>query len=75
VSTAKGVEGLAVEPDKHYLPAETAEQFADQLVRLRDPNLRKSLVREARLLVEQRYSWQVAGAAFLALLDETLGQA
>jgi glycosyltransferase involved in cell wall biosynthesis len=73
VSTAKGVEGLAVEPNVHYLPAETAEQFATQLVALRDRDLWARLVAAGRLLVEQRYSWDVAGEAFLDLLDQSIG--
>jgi len=74
VSTAKGIEGLAAEPGVHYLPAETPQQFAAQVVTLRDPATRGRLVAAGRLLVEERYSWRVAGSAFLALLEACLAQ-
>ena len=74
VSTAKGVEGLAVRPGVHYLPAETAEEFVAQLVALRDSALWARLVTEARVLVESRYSWDAAGAAFLELARATLAR-
>jgi glycosyltransferase involved in cell wall biosynthesis len=72
VSTAKGVEGLAVRPGVHYLLAETADEFVDRLVSLRNADLWARLVGEARALVESCYSRQAAGAAFLGLVEATL---
>ena len=74
VSTAKGVEGLAVRPGVHYLPAERADDFVDQLVSLRDAELWARLVTEARALVETRYSREAVGAAFLDLAEATLAR-
>ena len=74
VSTAKGVEGLAVEAGVHYLRAETAEQFVTQLTALRDPELFERLAAAARSLVEAKYSGRVAGQAFLDLAAAMLAR-
>jgi glycosyltransferase involved in cell wall biosynthesis len=63
------VEGLGMSPDVHYLAAEDAAAFAAQLDRLAtDGVLWSELAERGRALVEERYSWAVAGEAFLALL-------
>jgi glycosyltransferase involved in cell wall biosynthesis len=62
VSTAVGVGGLGLTEGTHYLGAETAEEFVQQISRLeRDSGLRAALGRNGRALVEQRYSWSSAG--------------
>jgi glycosyltransferase involved in cell wall biosynthesis len=62
VSTAVGVGGLGLTEGTHYLGAETAEEFVQQISRLeRDAGLRAALGRNGRALVEQRYSWSSAG--------------
>ena len=69
VASAKAVEGLALEPDVHYLPAEDEAAFAAQLGRLAgDPALALELAARGRAVVEAQYSWAAAGAAFLELL-------
>lgn len=69
VSTAFGVQGLGMRAGIHYLPAESAPEFADATERLRvDAGLRDVLVSEARKLVEARYSRSVATAAISASL-------
>jgi polysaccharide biosynthesis protein PslH len=71
VASAKAVEGLAMTPEAHYLPAEDEAAFAAQLGRLAgDPALRDELARRGRDLVEAQYSWASAGAAFLSLLAD-----
>ena len=71
VASAKAVEGLAMTPEVHYLPAEDEAAFAAQLGRLAgDPALRDELARRGRALVEAQYSWASAGAAFLSLLAD-----
>ena len=58
VSTALGYEGLAVTPGVHLLRADTAEAFLSAIDRLTtSPELRQSLARRARELVEQQYDW------------------
>ena len=58
VSTSIGAEGLPVEHETNILLAETPVEFARQCVRLlEDPGFRNRLGREARLLVENNFSW------------------
>jgi glycosyltransferase involved in cell wall biosynthesis len=57
VSSAKGVEGLEVTPEVHYLPAETPAEFVAAVGRvLDDERLRTRLVASAARLVGDRYS-------------------
>jgi glycosyltransferase involved in cell wall biosynthesis len=57
VSTAKGVEGLDVEPGLHYLPAETPEEFAATALELsRDQELSAAVAVAAWELAAERYS-------------------
>lgn len=59
VATRLGASGLEVEEGRHLLFAETAEEFAAQVTRLLgDRELRARLSREARTLVEERYTWE-----------------
>ena len=79
VSTAIGVEGLPVEPGKHYVladsPADFAVAVADLLL---DEAARIRIAREARSVVEEKFSYTVAARAFeeacflaIARRDET----
>jgi len=63
VTTAKGCEGTEAAHGKHLLIADSAEEFADEIIRLigNEP-LAARLTREARRLVETRYSWEMAAA-------------
>lgn len=74
VSTTIGVEGLALEPGRHYLRADTAEEFATAVVRLLEsPATGLELAAAARAHVEAHFSNRAAGRAFericLATLD------
>lgn len=65
VSTSIGVEGLPVEPGRHYLRADTAAELAASLVRLLcDAELRGRISREARRHVVQSFSFRRAARAF-----------
>jgi glycosyltransferase involved in cell wall biosynthesis len=64
VSTGFGVQGLDLEPEIHYLPAESARQFADSVELLRtNPRRRQALVDAARAVVEAKYSRAAARTA------------
>lgn len=68
VSTTIGVEGLEVEPGRHYLAADTAESFATAVVNLlRDAPLRTRIAHSARKLVEDHYSFRGVAATFEAI--------
>ena len=67
VSTGIGVEGLPVEPDRHYLRADNAPGFADAIVRLlQDRGLGRELSRRARDYVAAGFSFRIAARAFEA---------
>jgi glycosyltransferase involved in cell wall biosynthesis len=74
IATAKAVEGLDLTPGVHFLPAESALEFMAQVDALDDDRAWARLVAEGRALVEEHYSWHMAGAAFLDLLDRLLAR-
>ena len=70
VSTSIGVEGLPVEPDRHYLRADSAPDFAATLVRLlREAGLRERLAHEARRHVEEGFSFLRVARTFEEICD------
>lgn len=70
VSTAKGVEGLDAVPDEHFLPAESAAEFVEQLRTLRlDDSRGRALAARAHELVSERYSWDAAGRTVATALE------
>jgi polysaccharide biosynthesis protein PslH len=75
VTTAVGAAGLAAEHDRHLLIAEGAPALAEAIARLlADEELAARLAREARRLVEERFSAALVGErlreAMLALESE-----
>ncbi len=75
VSTRKGAEGLDVVDGEHLLLADTPRDLAAATVRLlQDGALRACLASQARALVERRYDWRAIGAAFTALVEETVAR-
>jgi glycosyltransferase involved in cell wall biosynthesis len=72
VSTSIGVEGLPLEPDRHYLRADTAPELAGALVRLlREAGLRLRLAREARQHVEESFSFLRVARTFEEICRRT----
>ena len=70
VSTSKGSEGLEVEDGEHILVADTAEAFAEQVVRLlRDVELRQEMVHRARNLVKMKYDIEAVIPQFESLVQ------
>jgi glycosyltransferase involved in cell wall biosynthesis len=69
VTTSKGAEGLDARHDEHLLIADTAEDFAAQVIRLlRDSDLRKRLTANAWQLVRDQYDAAVVLPQFLNLV-------
>jgi glycosyltransferase involved in cell wall biosynthesis len=65
VSTAIGIEGLDVTPDEHFLLRDGAkDQARGVLDLLQNPLRANAMARRARLLVQERFGFQVASAAF-----------
>ncbi|HSJ01707.1 MAG: glycosyltransferase [Verrucomicrobium sp.] len=68
ISTAIGVEGLPVAHGEHAFLAEMEEPFTEGvLTLLRDPELRSSIARNGRELVETQFSWEAAANKFSQL--------
>jgi hypothetical protein len=62
VATGFAVEGLGLQPDVHYLRAETPSEFVAQIRRLeQDGFLRQRLSLAGRSHVQQNYAWDVVG--------------
>jgi glycosyltransferase involved in cell wall biosynthesis len=62
VATAIGYEGIDVTDNENVLMAEDAGTFADRCVSiLKSPDLRFTLSRNGRRLVEERYNWASLG--------------
>ncbi len=75
ISTAVGVAGLAVEPGRHYLAAETVDDFVTEIVRLcGDWTGRAELVGRAHDLVSTRYSSAVVADRVRVAVSELLGE-
>jgi len=73
-STAIGVEGLPLEPGRHYLRGDSPSELAAALVRLlREGDLRRRLAREARRHVEESFSFRRAAGAFEEICRRTEG--
>lgn len=74
VSTAKGIEGLSLEPDRHCLVADSAEAFAAQLaLLLNDPALGRRLAAAALAELVPRYDWPPIARRFVDLVEAVTG--
>lgn len=59
ITTAVGVEGIALEPERHYLMAHGPQEFAAAVTRLLDnPTLGAKQVEAAREVIARRYTWR-----------------
>jgi sugar transferase (PEP-CTERM/EpsH1 system associated) len=65
VSTARGVEGIALEPERDALIADDPDAFARAVIALlRDPARRRALGASARVRAEADYDWRKIIPAF-----------
>lgn len=70
VATSKGAEGLEVQHEQHLLIADTAEEFALQIIRLlKNPEFCTKLAENGRRLVEEKYNWEAVMPKFLEVID------
>ena len=68
VSTSLGCEGIAVRDNEHLLIRDGADAFASGIVKLfEEPGLAAALGRAGRQVIEQEYSWDLAGERLEAL--------
>lgn len=67
VATPYALGGIEAQDGEHLLVARDAKGLAEQVVRLlKDPALRRRLARNARRLVEEKYTWERS----VAMLEE-----
>jgi glycosyltransferase involved in cell wall biosynthesis len=75
VSTTVGAEGLALEPGRHFIPADDPAAFADAVIALlRDPERRRALGSAGRALVDTHYSWPTVAREFERHCEEAIAQ-
>jgi len=71
VSTSLGCEGIECLHGKQILIADSAADFAQAVVSLLEQSeLRRHLGKNARLLAEEKYSWDALGTKLLSYYDE-----
>jgi glycosyltransferase involved in cell wall biosynthesis len=71
VSTSKGIEGLALEHERHVLVADSPESFATATLRILErPELRSRLAEAGRRRVAELYDWRVIGERMNDLINE-----
>ena len=67
------IEGLDVTDREHFQLADSAEEFAAAILTLLDDaDLRTTVARNARALMEERFSWTVVARQFEAICLETM---
>ena len=70
VSTTIGAEGIYTHPDEDILIADTAQAFAQAVIRvLQDPNLAQQLAQNGRQTVTKEYDWRVVYPAWDIVYD------
>jgi sugar transferase (PEP-CTERM/EpsH1 system associated) len=71
VTTSMGAEGVEGSyPNQHYLAADTANEFADQIIRIfQNPALGQQLGETGRSLARDRYDWRVIVPALEAVVS------
>jgi glycosyltransferase involved in cell wall biosynthesis len=75
ISTPVGAEGLEATPDKHFLAARTAEDFADCVERLAaDSALWAELAENGRDFVTRRYDWGSLGESLWSFYQQIARQ-
>jgi polysaccharide biosynthesis protein PslH len=71
VATQISMDGIAAQHEKHYLHAETNEEFMRAIVRLmKDAELRQRLAQNCRALIEERYTWRRVAERYEELYKE-----
>ena len=71
VSTAKGVEGIGVVNEKHFLRGETSQKLADLISRLlNDKKLANKIGQEAKDFISENYDWRVSARQLVETYEE-----
>ena len=68
ISTTLGVEGLSVEPGKHFLQANTPQEFMDSVIKaVNSSGLRKKIGEQARQYALENHSSEVSGRMLMEI--------
>ncbi|MCD8507103.1 glycosyltransferase family 4 protein [Candidatus Woesebacteria bacterium] len=71
IGTGIALEGIGAEPDKEFLLADTAQEMADQTVRLlQDKKLQQKLGAAGKKFVEQHFGWESISEELLDIYQE-----
>lgn len=72
VGTGIALEGINAAPEKEYLEANTAQEMANQTIRLlHDEQLQHRLAKAGKEFVQQHYSWEQIGQKLLDVYQKT----
>ena len=75
VSNSMGIESIAAQPNVHYAPAETPEEFFRQIeLLLSDKQHRIGLGARARCLIDELYDWRSIGLSYRNIIEEVLAK-
>lgn len=73
VTTTNGIEGIDAIPGKHVITADTAEEFAKRVIELlHDDQLRNKIEKNARKLVEEKFSWRKIADAYNSMFEKVV---
>lgn len=72
VASDRGLEGLQVESPLRALRANKVEEYVECIGKLFDnPSLRQELSKNARLMIEEEFTWQKAAQKYQQVLEKT----
>jgi glycosyltransferase involved in cell wall biosynthesis len=73
ISTSVGAEGIDVKPGENILLADDVQSFVNAIqLLISSPNLNQEIRKNARLLVEKKYSWNKIGELAAKDIQEKL---
>lgn len=59
ISTTQGVQGMKGEANTHFLLTQSPKDILSSLERLQNSNMRMTMVKNARTIIEKEYSWDL----------------
>lgn len=72
VGTSIALEGIGAEPEKEYLLGDTAQEMANQTIRLlQDKKLQQKLGKSGKKFVEKHFGWESIADDLLAIYQKT----
>lgn len=71
ISTTMGIEGINAVHGEHAMIVDAPSEIADAIEKvLKNPDIVLKLNQNARLLVEEQYSWQAIGEGFVSIVEQ-----